>query len=81
MSSRNITLSLPNELVRRAKVVAAQRDTSVSAMVGELLASAVGDVQDDDQLWAEEERVMQAGLLRIGDITWSRDDIHARASG
>lgn len=81
MATRNITLSLPAELVRRAKVEAARRDTSVSAMVGELLESAIGDVEDDDELWAEEERVMESGLLRVGEITWSRDDLHRRGDG
>jgi hypothetical protein len=33
VSTRNITLTLPAELVRRAKVIAATRDTSVSGLV------------------------------------------------
>lgn len=78
MSSRNITLSLPDELIRKAKVLAAQRDTSVSALVGSLLTQLLGEVEDYDRLWAEEEAVMASGPLQVGRIRWTRDQLHER---
>jgi Family of unknown function (DUF6364) len=79
MTSKNITLSMPEELVRRAKVLAAQRDTSVSGLVARLLEQLVGDVRDYDDVAAQERRVMQEGIgLRVGEITWSRDEVHER---
>ena len=79
MTTKNITLSMPEELVRRAKVLAAQRDTSVSGLVARLLEQLVGDVRDYDDVAAQERRVMQEGLgLRVGEITWSRDEVHER---
>ena len=78
MTARNITLSLPDELIRRAKVVAAQRDTSVSALVGTLLVRVLGEVEEYDRLWAEEEIVMAAGTLRLGERRSSRDELHQR---
>lgn len=39
---RNITFSLPSDLIRRAKVHAAQHDTTVNAWVRELLEDALG---------------------------------------
>lgn len=78
-TTRNITLSLPPDLVRKAKVLAAQRDTSVSALVGELLAQLVGDEPEYDDAWRHEERLMSEGLpMSVGEITWTRDDVHAR---
>ncbi len=76
--NRNLTLSLPEELVKKARVLAAQRDTSVSALVGSLLAQAVGEVEDYDRLWAAEEAVMAVGLLEVGPVTWTRDELHER---
>ncbi|HMO50511.1 MAG TPA: DUF6364 family protein [Kiritimatiellia bacterium] len=35
---KNVTITLPDEIARRAKVFAAERNTSVSRFVGELLA-------------------------------------------
>jgi hypothetical protein len=79
MATKNITLSMPEELVRRAKVLAAQRDTSVSGLVARLLEQLVGDVRDYDDVAAQERRVMQEGIgLRVGEITWSRDEVHER---
>ena len=79
MATRRITLSLPDELIRRAKDVAAERDTSVSALVSELLGDLIGDVPDYATEWAAEERLMAEGIgLRVGKTTWSRDEVHAR---
>jgi plasmid stability protein len=38
---RNITLSLPVDLVRQAKVYAAEHDTTINALVRELLREAL----------------------------------------
>lgn len=69
---------MPEELVRRAKVLAAQRDTSVSALVARLLEQLVGEVRDYDEAWEAERQKMSAGLLEVGPITWSRDELHER---
>lgn len=79
MTSRNITLTMSEELIRRAKVLAAQRDTSVSALVGQLLEQLVGEVPDYAAAWAQEESLMHTGVgLRVGEITWTREDLHER---
>lgn len=79
MAVRNITLSLPQELVRRAKVVAAKRDTSVSALVADFLSSLTDQEDDYEQAWRAERELMASGLpMRVGDLTWTRDDVHAR---
>jgi hypothetical protein len=79
VTTKNITLSMPEELVRRAKVLAAQRDMSVSSLVARLLEQLVGDVRDYDEVWELERQMMSDGIgLRVGPITWSRDQLHDR---
>lgn len=78
MANRNITLSLPEELIRRVKVSAARQDTSVSALVGALIESALGHVDSDTDIWEREAQLMDTGALRIGAAAWARDDIHDR---
>lgn len=79
MSSRNITLTLPEELVQRAKIVAATRDTSVSRLVADFLERLTGEEDDYVERWQEERQLMAQGLpMRIGDVTWGRDDLHER---
>jgi hypothetical protein len=75
---RNVTLSLPEDLVRRAKVYAAERETSMSALVTSLLRELVESGMPDDRAWEAEEAVMAAGALRVGTVDWTRDDLHRR---
>jgi predicted transcriptional regulator len=80
MATRNFTLSLPEELLREAKVVAARRGTSVSALVAGALAELV---ERESGYAAARERslaMMQRGFpFTIADrIAWSRDDLHQR---
>lgn len=78
MAARNITLSLPAELVRKARLAAAERDTSVSRLVAELI-DALDDDADYQRVWSDEVAYMRSGNgLRVGDITWTRDELHER---
>jgi hypothetical protein len=43
MSTQNLTLKLPIETVRKAKVVAAERGTSISALVGDKIDELIGE--------------------------------------
>lgn len=79
MANRNITLSLPEELVRKAKVLAAERDTSVSALVAELVEHLAGGVDDYGTAWEKEVARMSGGTdMQVGNVTWTRDDLHSR---
>lgn len=79
MAPRNITLALPSELVRRARIIAAARETSVSALVAEYLESLARQADDYEPLWQEEQRLMAEGLpMRVGRVGWSRADSHER---
>ena len=80
MKTRNVTLALPEELLRRVKVIAAQRDTSVSAM----LAQALREVAEEQEGYEAARRMMLRDLRRgynlgtHGKTTWSRDSLHER---
>lgn len=43
MAARNITLSLPDDLIRKAKTHAARRNSTVNALVRQLLEDALSD--------------------------------------
>lgn len=80
VEKQNVTLSLPREVVREVKVIAARRDTSISAlMVGKL-----EELVDEDRGY-EEARRRSLGRLREGydlgtggRMGWSRDELHER---
>lgn len=75
---QNITLALPKRVLRRLKVIAAQRDTSVSALLLNLLKDFVSREDAYEEAKREELKLMERGILDVGKITWTRDDVHQR---
>lgn len=77
VAKANLTLQLDEEVIRRAKVVAAKRGTSVSALVARELDALV----EDDARY-EEARARASGLMRRsaarGPRSWRRDELHDR---
>lgn len=43
VASQNLTLKLPADTIRKAKIVAAQRGTSISALVADKIEEFVGE--------------------------------------
>jgi hypothetical protein len=80
MAKRTITLSFPEETLRAARVVAAKRDTSVSAMLAEVLESLIREESGYEQARREFMRIGEQGfdLGTKGRSTWTRDDLHER---
>ncbi|MDX2179567.1 MAG: DUF6364 family protein [Bryobacteraceae bacterium] len=86
METRNITLSLPVALIKKAKVLAAQRDTSVSALVRESLEQVVSsgiyeetDKQTYEEAMADLLAAMRKGFpLDVARNKVSRDELHER---
>jgi predicted CopG family antitoxin len=75
---KNITVSVDDETYRRARVKAAERDTSVSALVRRFLAELAGSESDVERLKREEREIRERiGTFRAGDRL-SRDDVHGR---
>jgi len=79
METRNITLSLPKELIRKAKVYAAEHETSVNALVRKLLQNAL---ESDSRARTAAERLLalaNEGPYFTGDpSSISREEIHER---
>ena len=75
---KNITVSLPDDTYRRARIKAAERDTSVSALVREFLTS-LGEEESD----FERRKRLQAEVIasvkdfRAGD-RMTREEVHER---
>jgi hypothetical protein len=80
VASRNVTLALPEELLRRLKVLAAKEDTSISA----LLTATLSELADYEEGYAEARDAMIVDLVKgydlgtRGQIGWTRDSLHER---
>jgi hypothetical protein len=58
---QNVTLSIEKEIIKKGKVVAARRDTSISKMLADLLK---GMVENDERYEAAKRSALQ--LLKKG---------------
>jgi hypothetical protein len=73
---RNVTISVPTELVRDAKVLAAKSGMSLNAWINESLDRAV---RFGDNYVAAGEKFVNAskeGLYRVPKGKWSRDELY-----
>lgn len=80
VASRNVTLSLPEALLRRVKLIAAKRDTSISA----LLTATLSELAEQEEGYTEARDAILSDLAQgyrlgtQGSISWSRDSLHDR---
>lgn len=76
---KNITVSIPDDVYRAARVHAAERGTSVSAMVADYLSSAARDEAEFARL-ADQQRQIVSEIERFNASTrLERSDLHDRA--
>jgi hypothetical protein len=77
---KNVTLALPEPLMRRFRIFAASRNQSVTS----LIAQAIQKMLDED---GEYEKAMKQSLKNMrnardigltGKIPWTRDELHER---
>lgn len=77
MSKTNLTIQLEAKTVLRAKVLAASRGTSVSAMVGQVLEAMVDEHERYEAARLQAFQNM-AEAKPLGGRTWTREELHDR---
>ncbi len=80
MNMQNITLSLPKETLRKVKMIAVQRETSVSGLLTQLLGELVAREDGYHQARTQHLEWLEHGvdLGTGGEIHWQREDLHER---
>ncbi|OGW44367.1 MAG: CopG family transcriptional regulator [Nitrospirae bacterium RBG_13_41_22] len=80
MERQNVTLSLPKALLRKAKMIAAKREKSLSELLRESLEEKVRQETGYKEAMERQIRLMKKGfdLGTKGQITISRDELHER---
>lgn len=76
---KNLTVSVPDHVYRQARIKAAERDTSVSALVREYLTSLS---EEDESDFERRKRLQEEVLASIGSFRaggrLTRDRVHER---
>jgi Arc/MetJ-type ribon-helix-helix transcriptional regulator len=80
MDMQNVTVSLPRELVRRARHVAVERGVSISRLVGECITRMLAGGQEQEVARRELLALFDEGLdAGVGDrASWTRDELNER---
>jgi hypothetical protein len=75
----NLTLAIDEQILRRARIRAMQRGTSVNALVRDYIARLAGESEAADGV-ADFLEIVSGGGASSGPHgrTWTRDDVHDR---
>ena len=80
MEKQNITLSLPREILKKGKMLAAQKGISLNELVRELLQMTAEN--EEEYRTSAERQIRRMGegidLGTKGKISWKRDQLYQR---
>ena len=77
-NKQNVTISLSSDTIQKAKVLAAQRSTSISRLLAEQIESLVGQEEAYERSQRVATALLKKGFHLGGNITASRDELHER---
>ena len=75
---RNITLSIEKEIIRKGKVIAAQKDTSISKMLSDHLKQMIEKEEQYEAAMRDALQSLEKGFHLGGRIDWKREDLYER---
>ena len=76
--TRNLTLTLDEDLLKAARKVAVDRGTSVNQLVRDFLAQVVRETNQQQSALAEIDDSFRTSRVRVGKRAWTREDLHER---
>ncbi len=77
-SKQNVTLSLSRETIRKARILAARRATSISGLLAEQIEVLVGEDEAYERAQRQAMLLLDQGFHLGGVIRASRDQLHER---
>jgi hypothetical protein len=75
---QNLTISLDRQTIRKAKIVAAKRSTSISGLLARQIEILVGEEEAYERAERQAMSLLDKGFHLGGVIRASRDDLHER---
>jgi hypothetical protein len=78
MTKQNLTVSLPQHTIRKAKILAARRGSSISGLLAEQIEILVGEEEAYERAERQARMLLDQGFHLGGVIRASRDEWHER---
>ncbi len=79
-NTQNVTLAIPKNVLRKAKILAIQKNTSLSALLTQTLTELVAHQEAYEQARQRNLVHLKSGfdLGTQGRLPWKREDLHER---
>jgi len=78
MRNQNLTVSLAPSTIRKAKILAAKRGSSISSLVAEQIEILIGEDEAYQHAQRQANALLDHGFHLGGAITSTRDEWHER---
>ncbi|MGA7218265.1 MAG: hypothetical protein WBX38_08125 [Candidatus Sulfotelmatobacter sp.] len=78
ITKQNLTVSLPRHTIRKAKILAARRGSSISGLLAEQIEILVGEEEAYERAERQATLLLDEGFHLGGIIRASRDEWHER---
>ncbi len=75
---KNLTLALDEELIVKARIIAAKRRTSLTKLVRKSIEELVSGEQLQTKARARLKSRMLKPIMKLGGAHWTRDELHER---
>lgn len=75
---QNITLSIEKDIIKKGKLIAAQKGTSLSKMLSEHLKQTIDKEEQYEAAKRSALHALKNGFHLGGKITWRREDLYGR---
>ena len=77
-TKQNVTISLSREVIKKARILAARRETSISGLLAREVERLAGDEDAYEQAGRQAMALLDKGFHMGGVIGASRDELHER---
>ena len=78
MAKQNLTVSLPQQTIRKAKILAARRGSSISGLLAEQIEILIGEEEAYERAERQATALLDQGFHLGGVIRSTRDQWHER---
>lgn len=75
---QNITLSLEKDLIKKGKIIASKKETSLSRLLSDFLTQIINEEERYELSKRKALQILKKGYHLGGRISWSRDELHER---
>jgi len=75
---QNLTISLDRQTIRKAKIVAARRSTSISGLLARQIEILIGEEEAYERAERQAMTLLEQGFHLGGAIRASQDELHER---